>query len=72
MPAGRAPKPGGRPLEQAGRPQGGDGRTDERTDGISPHSTGLRPLPGPLPKKLLLYDALKKLAIPYRSMVVSV
>ena len=23
---------------------------DGRTDGISPHSTGLRPLPGPLPK----------------------
>ena len=23
---------------------GGDGRTNERTDGISPHSTGLRPL----------------------------
>ena len=32
-----------------------DGRTDGRmygrTDGISPHSTGLRPLLGPLPKK---------------------
>ena len=31
------------------------GRTDVRlyirTDGISPHSTGLRPLSGPLPKK---------------------
>ena len=26
-------------------------RTDGRTDGISPHSTGLCPLPGPLPKK---------------------
>ena len=28
-----------------------DGRTDVRMDGISPHSTGLRPLSGPLPKK---------------------
>ena len=28
-----------------------DGRTDVRTYGISPHSTGLRPLSGPLPKK---------------------
>ena len=28
-----------------------DGRTDGRTDGISPHSTGLCPLSGPLPKK---------------------
>ena len=27
------------------------GRTDGRTDGKSPHSTGLRPLSGPLPKK---------------------
>ena len=26
-------------------------RTNERTDGKSPHSTGLRPLSGPLPKK---------------------
>ena len=38
----------------AGWPRGG-GRTDERTDeqtyGKSPHSTGLRPLSGPLPKK---------------------
>ena len=30
---------------------GGDGWTDGRTDRISPHSTGLRPLSGPLPKK---------------------
>ena len=28
-----------------------DGRTDGRTYGKSPHSTGLRPLSGPLPKK---------------------
>ena len=28
-----------------------DVRTDVRTDGISRHSTGLRPLSGPLPKK---------------------
>ena len=27
------------------------GHTDGRTYGKSPHSTGLRPLPGPLPKK---------------------
>ena len=32
--------------------QGGTyGQTDRRTYGISPHSTGLRPLSGPLPKK---------------------
>ena len=30
---------------------GTDVRTDGWTDGISPHSTGLRPLSGPLPKK---------------------
>ena len=30
---------------------GGDVHTDGRTDGKSPHSTGLRPLLGPLPKK---------------------
>ena len=34
----------------AGWPRGGDGRTNVRTDGKSPHSTGLRPLSGPLPK----------------------
>ena len=28
-----------------------EGCTDVRTDGKSPHSTGLRPLSGPLPKK---------------------
>ena len=28
-----------------------DERTDEHMDGISPHSTGLLPLAGPLPKK---------------------
>ena len=28
-----------------------DGRTDVRMDGISPYSTGLCPLSGPLPKK---------------------
>ena len=31
--------------------QGGDGRTYVRTDRKSPHSTGLRPLSGLLPKK---------------------
>ena len=39
----------------AGWPRGGNGRTDGRTNGRtngkSPHSTGLRPLSGPLPKK---------------------
>ena len=36
----------------AGWPRGGtDGQTYERTDGKSPHSIGLRPLLGPLPKK---------------------
>ena len=44
----------GQPEGSEGQPGGGtDGRTDERTDGNSPHSTGLRPLPGPLPKKCL-------------------
>ena len=28
-----------------------NGQMDGRTDGISPHSIGLRPLLGPLPKK---------------------
>ena len=36
---------------------GTDERTNERTDGKSPHSTGLCPLPGPLPKKEILYIA---------------
>ena len=31
-----------------------EGHMDQRTDRISSHSTGLRPLPGPLPKKALL------------------
>ena len=35
----------------AGWPRGADERMYERTDGKSPHSTGLRPLSGPLPKK---------------------
>ena len=29
-----------------------DGRTDKLMDGISPHSIGLRLLPGPMPKNL--------------------
>ena len=33
-----------------GQPKG-DGQTNGRADGKSPHSKGLRPLPGPLPKK---------------------
>ena len=44
-----------RPLRRPSRPlrglRGLQGGTNERTNGISPHSTGLRPLPGPLPKK---------------------
>ena len=37
----------------AGWPRGGmDGRTNEQTNGKSPHSTGLHPLSGPLPKIL--------------------
>ena len=35
-----------------------DGRTDGRTYGISPHSTGLRPLSGLLPKKVQLFGGL--------------
>ena len=43
-------------LSQDGRTDGRtdgrmDGRTDGQTDGKSPHSKGLRPLSGPLPKK---------------------
>ena len=51
-------QPGLRPSQAWG---GTYGRTDERTDkqtyGKSPHSTGLRPLSGPLPKKLSLIKA---------------
>ena len=35
----------------AGWPRGGDGQTDKRTNRKSLHSTELRPLLGPLPKK---------------------
>ena len=44
-----------RPEPDLGRPKPGsglwraDGRTDRRTNGIFPHSTGLRPLSGLLP-----------------------
>ena len=45
----------GQPEGSEGQPGGTYGRTDGRTDGrtyrISPHSTGRRPLSGPLPKK---------------------
>ena len=34
----------------------GSGGTDGRTNEISPHSTGLRPLSGPLPKKRSITD----------------
>ena len=38
----------------AGWPRGGTyGRTDVQMDRKSPHSTGLRPLSGQLPKKLI-------------------
>ena len=43
--------PEGLSEEPEGLPGGQGGRTDERTNGISSHSTGLRPLSGPLPKK---------------------
>ena len=33
-----------------------DGQTDGRTNGKAPHSTGLRPLSGPLPKKPNILD----------------
>ena len=36
---------------QPARPRGENGQADEQTDGKSPHSTGLRTLSGPLPKK---------------------
>ena len=42
----------GLPEGPDGLPGGPGGRwTDGRMDGISPHSTGLRPLSEPLPKK---------------------
>ena len=59
-PEGLPEGPKGMPEGPKGLPGGlGDGqsdgwiyrRTDGWTDGISPHSTGLRPLLGPLPKK---------------------
>ena len=45
----QTPLAGPRPFWQALNPQWMGGRTDVRTYGISPHSTGLRPLSGPLP-----------------------
>ena len=42
---------GGQPGGSEGQPE--RGRTYVRTYGISPHSTGLRPLLGPLPCYLL-------------------
>lgn len=36
---------------EAGLERRGDGRTNVQMDGISPHSTELCPLRGPLPKK---------------------
>ena len=49
--------PEGQPAGSEGQPEGGrtDVRMDGRTYGISPHSTGLCPLSGPLPKKLFFY-----------------
>ena len=45
---------------------GGDGRTDGRTYGISPHSTGLRPLSEPLPCYVLQFHHIKKAGHGYR------
>ena len=49
----------GQPAESEGQPAGSEGQlagdgqmdkwTDRWTNGISPHSTGIRPLSGPLP-----------------------
>ena len=48
-----------RPQAWLAGPEGGtDERTDERTNGKSPHSTGLRPLSGPLPKKPIKFDSI--------------
>ena len=41
--------------------RGGDGRTYIRTYGISPHSKGLRPLSGPLPKNETNYELIYEL-----------
>ena len=62
-PEGLPEGPKGMPEGPKGLPGGlGDGRsdgwtyrrTDGRTDGISPPSTGIYPLSGPLPKKVKL------------------
>ena len=62
-PVGLPEGPKGMPEGPKGLPGGlGDGqsdgwtyrRTDGRTDGISPPSTGIYPLSGPLPKKVKL------------------
>ena len=44
----------GGPQSQVGGPRGGwmIERANKWKDGKSPHSTGLRPLPGPLPKNV--------------------
>ena len=57
QPAGSEGQPAGsegQPAGSEGQPEGGWTyvRTDGRTDGISPHSTGLHPLPGLLPKNV--------------------
>ena len=61
----RASQQGLRASQQGLRAsQRGDGRTDVRTDGqtdgISPHSTGFRPLSGPLPCYLLQLHHIKE------------
>ena len=43
-----------------------DGRADGRTYGISPHSTGLRPLLGPLPCYVLRFHHIKEAGQGYR------
>ena len=49
-------RPGWLGLRPGWMAQRGEGRTDESTYRKSPHSTGLCPLSGPLPKKASLYE----------------
>ena len=50
-PEGLPVGPKGQPVGPEGLPGGGGGGTDVQMYGISPHSTGLFPLLGLLPKK---------------------
>ena len=55
----------GQPAESESQPEGGRtdgrmyGRMYGRMDGISPHSTGLRPLSGPLPCYVLRFHHIR-------------